>query len=151
VAHLIRSAILVAAATFIGVPWHATEIGRSPQGKWTTPQTLVYQDSAAFRDAWAQLFPVPSLRPALPAIDFSRYRVFIVASGARPTGGFRMALDEGHVVGDSALITVNLFSPPAGCAVTQEITTPAVAIAALNSPAAFRIITRTRPDTLRCN
>lgn len=148
---MIRAAILLVAGVLAGVPWHAAELGHSARSNWSAPQTLIYRDSAAFRGAWAQLFPIPSLRPALPAIDFARYRVFIVVSASRPTGGYRLALDEGHVVGDTALITITAFTPPAGCGVTQEITAPAVAIAVPSSPTGFRIITRTRPDTVRCN
>jgi hypothetical protein len=143
--------LIVAGVITAAAPWHAAELGHSARSSWTTAQTLVYHDSAAFRGAWAQLFPVPTLRPALPAIDFTKSRIFVVAAGNRPTGGFRMALDEAHVAGDSALITVTLFTPPAGCGVMQEITAPAVAIAAPALPTAFRITTRTRPDTVRCN
>ncbi len=144
-------AFVVAAVVAAAAPWRAAELGASARSNWTTAQTLVYQDSAAFRGAWAQLYPVPALRPALPAVDFTKSRVLVVAAGNRPTGGFRVALDEAHVAGDSALITVNLFTPAAGCGVMQEITAPAVAIVAPVLPTAFRIITRTRPDTVRCN
>jgi hypothetical protein len=148
---MIRQAIVLLSTVLVGVPWHAAELGHSARSNWSMPQTLVYRDSVAFRGAWTQLFPISSLRPALPAIDFTEYRVLIVASGSRPTGGYRLALDEGHVVGDTALITITAFSPPAGCGVMQEITAPAVAIAVPSSPAGYRIITRTRPDTVRCN
>lgn len=134
-----------------GIPWHAAELGHSARSGWDTAQTMVYRDSAAFRSAWAQLFPIPSMRPALPAIDFEKFRVFIVASGTRSSGGYRLALDEGHVVGDTALISITEFTPPAGCGVTMDLTAPAVAIAAPQSPAGFRIITHVRPDTVRCN
>ncbi len=146
-----RSALLVVTVAVATFPWHASELGHSPRSNWSAPQTLVYRDSAAFRGAWMQLFPAPSLRPALPAIDFAKYRVVIVASGSRPTGGYRLALDEGHVVGDTALIGITAFTPPAGCGVTQELTAPAVAIAVPSSPTGFRITTRARPDTVRCN
>jgi len=146
-----RAVFAVAIGAIVAMAWHASELGHSGQSKWDTAQTLVYRDSAAFRGAWTQLYPIASMRPALPAIDFTKYRVLIVAAGNRPTGGFRMALSEGHLAGDTALVTVTMFTPPAGCGVTQEITTPAIAIATPKFPASFRIITRTRADTVRCN
>src|ERR1019366_9880764 len=84
---MIRQAIVLLSTVLVGVPWHAAELGHSARSNWSMPQTLVYRDSVAFRGAWTQLFPISSLRPALPAIDFTEYRVLIVASGSRPTGG----------------------------------------------------------------
>ena len=148
---MIRGLILTMAALLADTRWHAAELGHSAQSSWSEPQTLLVGDSATFRGAWDQLFPIPSMRPALPAVDFARYRVFVVAAGTRPTGGYRLALDEGHVVGDTALIAVNEVTPPAGCSVMQLITTPAVAIAVPNTPIGFRITTHVRPDSARCN
>lgn len=146
-----RGMLLLAAGAIAGAPWHASELGRSARTSWSTPQTLVYRDNAAFRAAWAQLFPVPSMRPALPAVDFRKYRVFIVTAGNRGSGGYRLVLDEGHVVGDTAQITVTEYTPAPGCSYTQDITSPAVAIAAPRAPSGFRIVTHVRPDTVRCN
>ena len=131
--------------------WHATELGHGTQTAWNTAQAIVIRDTAAFRDAWTRLYPNTSRRPARPAIDFSKYRVFIVTAGAKPTGGFRMALSNAVVARDSALVTVTLFTPPTGCGVTEELTTPAVAIAVPAAPVPFRIIAHERADTVRCN
>lgn len=147
---VMRGMLLLAAGVIAGAPWHASELGRSARTSWSTKQTLVYHDSAAFRAAWAQLFPIASMRPALPAVDFTKYRAFIVAAGDRGSGGYRLSLGEGHVVGDTAQITVIEYTPAPGCSYTQDITSPAVAIAAPRAPAGFRIVTQVRPDTVRC-
>lgn len=131
--------------------WQATELAHSAMSGWSTAQTLVVQDSAAFVRAWEQLYPIASFRPTLPPMDFAKNRVFIVAAGTKPTGGHRLALSGAEVVGDSALISVTLFTPPPGCSVSEALTTPALAIAVPVTPIPFRIIFHERADTVRCN
>jgi hypothetical protein len=133
------------------VPWNVTELGHSTQSAWTAAQTIVVNDTVAFGHAWADLYSAASTRPPMPAVDFAKSRVVVVASGYRPTGGFRLALSDAHVAGDTAIITITLFTPPAGCAVTQQLTMPAIAIAMPVVPAQFRIVSSERPDTVRCN
>ncbi len=145
---IVRLAAIVGGCS---LAWSASELGHSTQSAWNTPRTIVVDDSAAFRLAWNGLYSEESPRPALPVVDFKQYHVFVIASGYKPTGGYRMALSGAHVVHDTALITVTLYTPPAGCGVTQQITTPAIAIAVPVKPALYRIISTERPDTVRCN
>jgi hypothetical protein len=49
------------------------------------------------------------------------------------------------------MIIVALRTPARDCPVAQQLTTPAVAIAAPAQPAAYRIIFRERADTARCH
>lgn len=142
---------LAAMLTGFFAAWHATELGHSPQTGWDAAQTVVIRNAMAFTAAWAQLYPLAARRPARPAIDFSKYRVLIVAAGTKPTGGFRMALSEALVVRDSAQINVTLFTPGEGCSFTEALTSPAIAIAVPLKPAAFRVISHERADTVRCN
>lgn len=131
--------------------WHAAELGHSQLAIWTAPQTLVYRDSGSFRTAWAQLYPVAGSRPALPAVDFAKWRVIIAAIGTKPTGGYSLTLERGQVVRDSALLTMTIHTPPKNCGVTEELTRPAVAIATPTTPVPFRIILQERADSARCN
>ncbi|MGH7582875.1 MAG: protease complex subunit PrcB family protein [Gemmatimonadales bacterium] len=132
-------------------PWGATEIGFSVQSTWTTRRTLTITDRATFRQRWSDLFAASAARPPLPVVPFATDRVIMIAAGTRPTGGYSLRLDSARVVRDSALIWLSLRTPPPGCGVTQELTAPAVAIALPRVPSAFRIITRERPDTARCD
>lgn len=144
-----------AGAVVAGVPvapnWHAAELGHSQMAIWTAPQTLVYRDAGIFRAAWVQLYPVTGSRPALPAVDFGKWRVIIAAVGNKPTGGYFLTLEHGQVVRDSALLTVTVHTPPKNCGVTEELTRPAIAIATPLTPVPFRIIFHERADSARCN
>jgi hypothetical protein len=137
--------------TAVHSPWHASRLGVSSQSAWTHASVAEAHDSAALGRGWQQLFPLPSLRPALPVIDFTATHVIFIAAGTRPTGGYRFDLAGATVGRDTAVVTVTLFTPPPGCGVTQELTAPAMAIALPVTPGAFRIITRERRDTVRCN
>jgi hypothetical protein len=142
-------ALLCTAA--VATSWRAAELGRSVNSAWSTPQVLRYHDAGAFRSAWAQLFLDAGRRPALPAVDFSKWQVVIVAAGAEPTGGFRLVLDSARATRDSAWISVTLIHPPAGCGVIEQITHPAVAVAVPSTPMAVRVIHLERADTTRCH
>lgn len=135
----------------IHAPGHAVGLGVSGQSAWTHAQITETHDSAALRRSWQQLFPAPSLRPALPVVDFTATRVIFVAAGSRPTGGYRFELAGAAIRHDTAIVTLTLFTPPAGCGVTQELTAPAIAIALPTIPGPYRITTRERRDTVRCN
>jgi hypothetical protein len=134
-----------------GPAWRARELGHSALSGWDSSQTVVVRSPGAFRAAWLKLYPVAALRPALPLVDFSRWRVMFIAAGAKPTGGYTLSLNGGRLAGDSALIDVALRTPPPGCGVIEQLTTPAVAIATPTAPAAFRIILHERADTARCH
>ena len=131
--------------------WRVRELGHSWQGGSDTPQTVVIRDSATFHAAWLRLFPPATRPPEMPQIDFRIERVFLVASGTRPTGGFRVALSDAAALRDSAIIGVTLFTPAAGCAVTEALTSPAVVLAVPVAPVPFRVTSHERPDTVRCN
>lgn len=135
----------------LATSWRAAELGRSVNSAWLTPQVIRYHDTGAFRAAWIQLFPDAARRPALPAVDFSKWRVVIVAAGDEPTGGYRLVFDSATANRDSAWVSVTLIHPPAGCGVIEQITHPAVAIAVPSMPAALRVIHLERADTARCH
>jgi len=141
-------ALLAARVPVIG--WSAVELGSSVRSAWTSPRQIIYSDSAAFRRGWSDLFSTASMRPALPVINFNALRVLVVAAGSKPSGGYTIRLDSARATRDSALIYVSLRTPPPGCGVTQEITSPAVAIAVPNVPKRLHVITRERPDSVRC-
>jgi hypothetical protein len=143
-------AAMAAAGARAGTVWQAVELGHSEMAIWTEPQTRVYRDAGSFRSAWSQLYPVAGLRPVLPAIDFRTRRVIITSVGTKPTGGYRLTLEDGQAMRNSAVLTVTIHTPPRNCAVTQELTMPAIAIATPLSPVRFRIIYHERADSALC-
>ncbi len=132
-------------------PWRAAELGHSNQAEWTTPSVTPIGDAATFKAAWVQLYSVQAFRPAVPAVDFHSWRVILVALGSRPSGGYSARLDSARVVNDTAVIVVGVVTPPKGCAVSMELTTPAVAIATPAVPLPYRIVFHERADSARCN
>ncbi len=110
----------------------------------------IYRDSAAFAAGWDTLFVDPS-RPALPALSFATRRAVIVSAGTRTTGGFRMVRDTAWIGDDTLHLVVTVITPPPGCAVTQELTAPAIALAVPAAPRSVAVVRRERADTTHCS
>lgn len=91
---------------------------------FTTPSRSVIRDLESWRTAWA-LYNGPRLGMIpLPAVDFSRSTIILVASGTHGTGGFditvsRVATDAGTVYAQ-----VTSTSPGDRCGTTQALTQP---------------------------
>jgi hypothetical protein len=88
---------------------------------------LAIRDRDEWRDVWKALNEpvVPTLpKPELPAIDFSREMVVIVAMGWRPTAGYNIGVDRAHEVDDQLEIVVISTSPGHNCLLEQVVTYP---------------------------
>jgi hypothetical protein len=88
------------------------------------PARIVVRDDATWRTLWSQInlggAPVP-----LPAIDFSREMIVVVALGSRSTGGYSILLEDASAgANDGTAITVRSMSPGPGCGVTLAFTQP---------------------------
>ncbi len=125
-------------------------LGVSLQSGWTDPVVRVYRDPAAFAAGWDTLFVNPP-RPVMPALHFATRRAVIVGAGTRRTGGFRMAWDSARVAGDTLHLDVTVITPAPGCAVTQELTAPAIALAVPAAPPAVTVVRHERADTTHCS
>jgi hypothetical protein len=87
----------------------------------------VIRDRDEWSDVWKALNePVmPTLpTPRLPAIDFSREMVVIVAMGLRPTLGYNIVVDRAHEVDDQLEIVVISTSPGHNCLLAQAVIYP---------------------------
>lgn len=102
---------------------------------YTEPTRLVIRDSEAWARAWATLHATAATPPPLPAVDFQREAVVLVASGTRSTGGHDLTLTSAAADGDTVRITGRLARPGAGCMATTALTQP-VDIARLEPPPA---------------
>ncbi len=112
--------------------FHASQSG------YDEPGTLVIRDRAAWEAAWARLHRGGGAPPA-PAVDFGRDMVLVAALGARPTGGWDVAIDR--VTPDAsggATVTYTAREPGEGCMSTQALTSPAVAVRAPRVAGAVR-------------
>lgn len=83
---------------------------------------------------------------SLPAVDFSREMVIVVAMGRRPTGGFGIEVDSVVARDGSMVVAVTQTAPGSTCMTTQAFTAPAAAVRVprFEGPVRFAETSRTR-------
>lgn len=121
----------------------------SANSGWSDATTLQYRDSASLAAAWDTLF-AGGPQPPVAYVNFDAHRAMIVTAGTQPTGGFRVDYDSARVEHDTLRLLVTLRTPPPECAVTQELTAPAVALIIPPAPMPVRIVRRVASDTVSC-
>ncbi len=95
---------------------------------FTAPARLVVRSEAGWRDAWATIHRTLVPQPALPAVDFARETVLVVALGERSSGGYDIVVDSVYDMGSELQAVVRRTSPGAGCLVTGALTQPVDAV-----------------------
>jgi hypothetical protein len=89
-----------------------------------TPARLVVRDAAAWQSLWAQIYQRRFPVPPVPAIDFSREMLVVVALGSRSSGGYGIMIDGASDGGAYVTIAVRSISPSPKCGVTAALTQP---------------------------
>jgi PrcB C-terminal len=90
------------------------------------PARLVVRDSAQWAGLWATAFARQTTAPPLPAVDFDSDMIVVAALGARPSGGYDIAI-EGVAPGKGgAVALVTTTVPGKACYTTAAITEPVV-------------------------
>lgn len=145
------TAALMAGLIGAPAPWSVRVLASVGSSAWSAPQEIEARDGATFTKLWGELYANAVRRPTLPPVDFHRERVLVVATGNEPSGGFSVALDSARSRGDSAWIFVSIVTPPPGCGVTQQITSPAMAMALPRGPAHVVVIRHERAASTRCS
>jgi len=86
-------------------------------------QRLVIRSQADLTAAWDAMFRIFSDPPEMPIVDFSQEMLIVARAGAKPSGGYCIAVDS--AVGSSRRMTVTVRSggPSAG-AVLPIVTHP---------------------------
>ena len=108
-------------------------------------------DSATYAirttDAWAALWARASSRqspaPPLPAVDFTRNMVLVVAMGARNTGGYSVAIDRVTDTDGGGRVVESTLSHPVNCVVTQALTAPFAAVVVPTTSLSVHFVNRT--------
>ena len=85
-----------------------------------TAQRIVVRDEATWRTLWPQL----QAGPELPAIDFTREMVVVVALGERNSGGYSILIESAAATGDGVTVQVRSISPGKQCGATAALTQP---------------------------
>ena len=86
----------------------------------------VVRDQGAWVELWGQIHRGVSPRPPLPGVDFSRHMLIAAATGARKSGGFRIAARSVVVREDEFEVEVLETCPAAGAMVSMALTHPVV-------------------------
>ena len=89
-----------------------------------TPARLVVRDAAAWQSLWVQIYHGRFPVPPVPAIDFSREMLVVVALGSRSSGGYVILIDGASGEGADVTIAVRSISPGPKCGVTGALTQP---------------------------
>lgn len=110
---------------------HPLEIRRDPAFQWfrsssgvREPGTAVIRDVEGWQAAWETITANHSPRPALPAVDFAREMVVLVALGMRSSGGYSAEIRRVLRTGDGISVDYVARSPGSDCFVTGAITHP---------------------------
>ena len=114
-----------------------------------TPLRRVVADEAAWRETWSTLWLGHSLVAPLPAVDFTRERVAIVALGQQPTTAYSVVIDSAVAAPGRLTVWSHLVLPPAGCVGANMLTQPVdlVRLPRLDGAVEFR----NGPDVASCS
>ena len=89
------------------------------------PARIVIRDALAWRVVWNQIYLRQSPVPPLPAIDFSRDMMVVVALGSHSTGGYSILLAGASEAANTGIaVIVDSSSPGSNCIVTEAFTQP---------------------------
>lgn len=89
------------------------------------PGRIVVRDETSWQALWSQIHERFSEVPPVPAVDFSREMVVVVALGLRSSGGYSILVDAAHEASNAGLlVTVRSISPGSKCARTAALTQP---------------------------
>lgn len=89
---------------------------------FTAPEQLVLRDPPAWQAAWTRLHE--GAAPPLPAVDFARDMVVLLALGERSSGGYQIRFDALERRGADATVQYTVTTPGPGCMTTRAITSP---------------------------
>lgn len=103
---------------------------------------LVITDAAAWQALWEEFQGNEIPLPPAPEIDFTRRMVIVATIGARPDGGYSVAIPE--VARDGNVLYVVVEEGIAGieCVTTDEVTSPAVAVTVPRAGGEVRFVER---------
>jgi hypothetical protein len=122
---------------------------RAGYSGFNSSERLVVRNDSHWADVWQTAFALQTPVPPLPAIDFSTEMVLVAALGARPSGGYGIAIDELAPEGNGIAVLVTATSPGSTCFTTQAITQPVEIVRVHAVPGAVSFQERAR--THQCN
>lgn len=94
----------------------------------TDRQRLVLDDAEEWAEIWHRITEHLTPQPPVPVVDFSTEMVVVAAMGSRPSGGYRIVIDEAGEVDGRVFVVVREISPGRGCMVTAALTAPVAVV-----------------------
>lgn len=91
-------------------------------------QRLVLRSASEWNAFWAEAHADRSPAPDAPAVDFERSTVIAAAMGSRPSGGYRIGIEEVHHTDDALWVVVRETAPGDSCVTTGVLTHPVTAV-----------------------
>lgn len=88
------------------------------------PDRIVVRDATSWQAVWRDVWRGGSEIPPLPAVDFSREMILVVALGARSTGGYGILIDGANEAGQDKINVAVRSISPGNCGVTLAFTQP---------------------------
>jgi hypothetical protein len=96
----------------------------------------VVRDEAAWTRAWSEIHSRSGSVPPVPAVDFARDMLILVALGTRPTGGFSVKVRGIEASGERIEVEVLESCPPPDAMVTAALTQPVEVVRVAAQPLA---------------
>jgi len=108
-----------------------SQIDAGQYAKLAAGTTAVLRTQEAYEALWVDLHADRRTVPDPPSVDFRAQMVVAVVLGERPTGGYRVSVEEVRARTDAAQLRVAYTEsrPGEGCAVVQVRTAPYVLVA----------------------
>lgn len=85
---------------------------------------VVIRDATRWREYWQMIHQREYPQPPLPAVDFARRMVLLVAAGRRPSGGYTIRIESAADRGGVLAVAIREERPGHGCILTAAISTP---------------------------
>jgi hypothetical protein len=105
------------------VPQEVLSIQESSSG-YVEPRLAIITNAQEWAEAWATIYAPLTPTPPLPGIDFATSVVVLAAMGARPSGGYSIAIEEVRAQDGMLHVRVLQRSPGASCVTTGALTAP---------------------------
>ncbi len=129
-------------APSVSTPAPVTRLYGAQVSAYATAEEAVIRDQSAWQGAWRQLHNGLAAAP-VPAVDFAREVVVLVAAGERNTGGTTLRVDDVVQVGADAVVRYTVTEPGPGCMTAQVITSPVEVVRVPQAGGAVRFERRT--------
>ena len=117
---------------------------------YETPATLVIRDSSAWAAAWTTVHAGMEPQPAMPAVDFAKEMMVLVAIGQQPNGGHGVSISSATYDSTGAVVVrAEHVIPGSACMTSMAMVQPVDIARIPQSTAAvrFEVVPVTRECT----